>query len=245
MSATRDRSRRRGALKASEHLRAELDRLGLNQIDVSKATGVTRQTVNNVVNGRLPISRAMAAKLGRLTGRGSDYWLQDKFAVSKPPPRRDTRGGLLVGHQIVRAIKDGIIDVAGFDESRVRAASLDLTLGAVTAPRGADSARGVRVARGRSIRVVTGERLTLPFDHLARVGAPAHLARLGAIAAHDLHVDPGFSGKLEVCIFNAGERAFVLKAGDPVLTVEIVPLPAPSSRGRGPTRVTPRNRARR
>src|SRR3569833_1053185 len=138
MSATRDRSRRRGALKASEHLRAELDRLGLNQIDVSKATGVTRQTVNNVVNGRLPISRAMAAKLGRLTGRGSDYWLQDKFAVSKPPSRSGTRGGLLVGHQIVRAIKDGIIDVAGFDESRVRAASLDLTLGAVTAPRGAD-----------------------------------------------------------------------------------------------------------
>jgi len=145
---TRDRSGRRGALKASEHLRAGLERLGLNQIDVSKATGVTRQTINNVVNGRQPISRAMAAKLGRLTGRGSDYWLQDSFAAPKPRSQSATRASMLVDHQIVRAIKDQVIDVAGFDESRVRAASLDLTLGAVTAPRGVNSARGVRVARG-------------------------------------------------------------------------------------------------
>jgi addiction module HigA family antidote len=220
---TRDRSGRRGALKASEHLRAELERLGLNQIDVSKATGVTRQTINNVVNGRQPISRAMAAKLGRLTGRGSDYWLQDSFAAPKPRSQSATRASMLVDHQIVRAIKDQVIDVAGFDESRVRAASLDLTLGAVTAPRGVNSARGVRV--------VTDEHLTLPSDHVARVGAPLHLARLGAIAAHALHVDPGFSGKLEVYIFNAGERAFVLKAGDPIVSLEIVPLPVPPARG--------------
>jgi len=228
---TRDRSGRRGALKASEHLRAELERLGLNQIDVSKATGVTRQTINNVVNGRQPISRAMAAKLGRLTGRGSDYWLQDSFAAPKPRSQSATRASMLVDHQIVRAIKDQVIEVAGFDESRVRAASLDLTLGAVTAPRGVNSARGVRVARGRSVRVVTDEHLTLPSDHVARVGAPLHLARLGAIAAHALHVDPGFSGKLEVYIFNAGERAFVLKAGDPIVSLEIVPLPVPPARG--------------
>ena len=98
---TRDRSGRRGALKASEHLRAELERLGLNQIDVSKATGVTRQTINNVVNGRQPISRAMAAKLGRLTGRGSDYWLQDSFAALR---RRLGVTTALVTHDIHEAL---------------------------------------------------------------------------------------------------------------------------------------------
>lgn len=246
MSAqTRDRSGRRGPLMASEHLRAELERLGLNQIVVSKATGVTRQTINNIVNGRQPISRAMAAKLGRLTGRASDYWLQDSFAPRTSAPRRPAQGSILVDHQIVRAIRDGIIDVVGFNESRVRTASLDLTLGTVTAPRGADSVRGVRVARGRSVRVLTGERLAFPHDYLARIGAAPRLAQLGALTAHALHVDPGFAGKLEVCIFNAGDRDFVLKAGDPVVSLEIVPLPAPPAGGGAASRRSARPRRRR
>ena len=223
-SHNRDRGQRRGPLKASEHLRAELKRLGLNQIDVSKTTRVTRQTINNIVNGRQAISRAMAAKLGRLTGQTSDYWLQDSFAARASTPARIAHGAILAGHQIVRAIKDGVIAVAGFDKTRVHAASFDLTLGAVAAPRNGKSAHSVRVARGGSVRIVTGERLTMPHDHLARIGAAPYLARLGAIAAHALHVDPGFAGKLEVCIFNAGDRAFVLKAGDPVVSLEIVPL---------------------
>jgi addiction module HigA family antidote len=220
-----DRSKHGGSLKPGEHLRAELERLGLNQIAVGKAAGVSRQSINNIVNGRQPISRAMAAKLGPLTGRSADYWLQDMFApgatTSLP---RAAAGNLLVDHQIVRAIEDGVIGVSGFDHAHVRKASLDLTLGAVKTPRGADCARGVRVARGRSVRVVTVERVVFPHDHLARIGATPHLARLGAVAAHALHVDPGFDGKLEVCIFNAGDRDFVLKAGDPVLSLEIVPL---------------------
>jgi addiction module HigA family antidote len=237
----RDRTRRGGPLEPGQHLRAELKRLGLNQIAVSRAAGVSRQTVNNIVNGRHPISRAMAAKLAGLTGRSADYWLQSSF-----PQARDGRAahrGILADHEIVRAVKDGVIGIAGFDETRVRGATLDLTLGAVTAPRGADSARGVRVARGRSVRVVTGEHITLPDDHLARIGATPHLARLGAIAAHALHVDPGFAGRLEVCIFNAGDRDFVLRTGDPVLSLEIVPVaPAP---GRAAAAAKRRRRGRR
>jgi len=238
----RDRTRRGGPLEPGQHLRAELERLGLNQIAVSKAARVSRQTVNNIVNGRHPISRAMAAKLGRLTGHDPDYWLRASFADA--PARRAAHPCILVDHQIVRAVKEGIIGVAGFDESRVRGAALDLTLGAVTAPRGIDSARGVRVARGRSVRVVTGERVAFPRDHLARIGAPPNLARLGAIAGHALHVDPGFTGRLEVCIFNAGDRDFVLRAGDPVLSLEIVPLAAPSGRG-GAARAGRKPRAKR
>lgn len=238
-----DRSKRSGSLKPGQHLRAELERLGLNQIAVGKAAGVSRQSINNIVNGRQPISRTMAAKLGSLTGRSADYWLQDTFApaTTSTPPARAAVGSILVDHQIVRAIEDGVIGVSGFDQAHVRKTSLDLTLGAVTTPRGADCARGVRVARGRSVRVVTGERIIFPRDHLARIGATPHLARLGAVASHALHVDPGFDGKLEVCIFNAGDRDFVLKAGDPVLSLEIVPLAAvPGGTGgnkrRGPRR---------
>lgn len=229
-SQNRGRSQRRGPLTASEHLRAELDRLGLNQTAVGKAMHVTRQTINNIVNGRQPVSRAMAAKLGRLTGRASDYWLQGSFATPASPHARAAYADILAGHQIVRAIEDGVIAVAGFDESRVRAAALDLTLGAVTAPGGGNSTRGVRVARGRSVHIVTGERLALPHDHFARIGAAPRLARLGAIVAHALHVDPGFAGKLEVFIFNAGDRAFTLRVGDPVVSLEIVSLAVSTGR---------------
>src|SRR6185312_7038037 len=52
----RDRTKRGGPLDPGQHLRAELKRLGLNQIYLSKAAGVSRQTVNNIVNGRHPIS---------------------------------------------------------------------------------------------------------------------------------------------------------------------------------------------
>jgi addiction module HigA family antidote len=235
----RGRTRRGGPLTPGEHLRAELERLGLSQIAVGRAAGVTRQTINNIVNGRQTISRAMAAKLGRITGRRSDYWLRDEFGATAAP-QRPSPGGILVDHQIVRAVRDGIIGIAGFDAARVRKAALDLTLGAVMTPAGASAAKRIRVARGHSVRVITGERIVFPLDHLARIGATPQLARLGAIAAHALHVDPGFDGKLEVCIFNAGDRDFVLKRGEPLLSLEIVPLQtAPgltgTARGKGQT----------
>lgn len=222
----RGRTRRGGPREPGEHLRAELARLGLNQIVVGKATGVSRQTINNIINGRQAISRAMAARLGRLTGRSSDYWLKESFGGAAPRARDARSGGILVDHQILRAVEDGVFVVAGFDRARVCKASLELTVGEVMTPRAATATGVVRVLRGRSVRVVTGERIAFPHDHLARIGATPHLARLGAIASHALHVDPGFEGKLEVCIFNAGERDFVLRAGDPVLRLEIVPLGA-------------------
>src|SRR5262245_28622657 len=69
-------------LTPGEHLRREIERLNLDQVAVAEATGVSRQTINNIVNNRQDISRAMAAKLGRLTGRSSDYWLQSSFAAT-------------------------------------------------------------------------------------------------------------------------------------------------------------------
>ena len=235
-----DRTRRRGSgpLKPGDHLRAELARLGLDQGAVSKATGVSRQSINNVVNGRQPISRAMAARLGRLTGHGSDYWLQASFGggVDRTTTARP-RGGVLVNHQIARAVKDGVIGITGFDETRMRPAAFDLTFGTIATPQRNAATRGIRIGRGRSVRIVTEERVVFPHDHLGRIGAAPHLARLGGIASHALQVDPGFSGAIEVCVFNAGDRDILLRPGDPVLSLEIVPLgalpAAAGKRGRG------------
>jgi len=71
-----------------DHLRAELLRLGIDQVTLSTRVGVSRQTVNNIINGRQEISRAIAKKLGAVTGRPDDYWLRSSFAPFKPADTR-------------------------------------------------------------------------------------------------------------------------------------------------------------
>ena len=137
-----------GDLSPGEYLRAEIERLALDQVGVSKATGVSRQSINNIINGRQPISRAMAGKLGRLTGHGSDYWLRQSFP-SDAAARDDTRatannapralpGGILVNHQILRGVKDGLIDIRPFAAQNVQAAAIHLTLGNIIVTAGGD-----------------------------------------------------------------------------------------------------------
>jgi dCTP deaminase len=231
-----------GDLSPGEHLRAEIERLGLDQVAVSQATGVSRQSINNIVNGRQPISRAMAGKLGRLTGHSSDYWLRAAFPRA-PSPRVRPRGtsemrplgvGVLVNHQIIRAVKDGIIGIDPFDEANVQMASVDLTLDDFIITADGDKidisdGQSFALKGGRTVNVSTKEWVEFPQDYIGRVGDMASLARLGVMTLHGLQIDPGFKGNLQFCIFNAGARDFALRSGSPVISVEIMPLSATPS----------------
>ena len=225
-----------GRLAPGLHLRAEIQRLGLDQVAVSKAAGVSRQTVNNIINGRQTISRAMAGKLGRLTGRSSDYWLAEWFAAKAGAhPSRSPAGaadiGVLVNHQILRAVKDGVIGIEPFATHNVRAASIDLTLHDVLT-----TARGDKVTIGRSkafvlepacsIRAATRERIELPFDYIGRAGAATRLASAGILVCMALQIEPDFKGRVNFSLFNAGASPFGLRALDLVLSLEIARLAA-------------------
>lgn len=229
--------REAGQLAPGAHLRAEILRLGLDQVAVSKATGVSRQSINNIVNGRQTISRAMAGKLGRLTGQSSDYWLRDSFPkkagarLAASVPARVAGAGVLVNHQIARAAKDGIIGIAPFAAKNLRAASIDLTLsGALTAAGGKRidiiRGKGFLLEPGRAVNASTQERIELPLDYLGRVGTVGRLASHGIIASHTFHIEPGFKGRVDFCLFNAGARPFRLRYLDPVLSLEIARLGA-------------------
>jgi len=224
-------------LTAGTHLRAELRRLGLDQVAVSKATGVSRQSVNNIVNGRQAISRAMAGKLGRLTGHSSDYWLSEFFPgadASHPDTRPVTRvagAGLLVNHQIARAVKDGIIAIEPFAPKNLQAASIELTLNDVLTTTAGDRinigrGKGYALKPGHSVTATTKERVELPRDYLGRTGVVARLGSLGIVASNALQIEPGFKGRLQFCLFNAGGSPFQLRALDPVLSLEIIRLSA-------------------
>ena len=205
-----------GRLTPGAHLRAEIERLGLDQVAVSKATGVSRQSVNNIVNGRQAISRAMAGKLGRLTGRSSDYWLSAFFAGAGDAQVHETFfGGVLVNHQIVRAVKDGVIGIAPFETTQVRAAAIDLTLG-----------KELTLKPGDTATARTQERVEFPLDYLGRIGIAERLAGDGVIASHAFQLEPGFKGEIDIRLFNAGKRLLRLPAGAPLVSLEILHLGA-------------------
>ena len=238
MSATRRRERAAlSELTPGQHLRAEIERLGLDQVAVRKVTGVSRQTINNIVNDRQPISRAMAGKLGRLTGRSSDYWLRASFSIAPRAEHsaksgadlRPFGGGVLVNHQITHAVKNGIIGMDPFDETNVRLTSVDLTLGdflVTSEGKKIDIGGGQRFSlkRNRTVNVSTKERIELPQDYVGRVGAIASLAKNGIFTSVGFQIAPGFSGHLQFCIFNSGRENIELRSGMPIIGIEIMAL---------------------
>jgi addiction module HigA family antidote len=57
-----------------------LEPLGLNVTDAAKALGVTRQALNNLVNGKSGISPEMAIRLDKAFGGGAETWLRLQMA---------------------------------------------------------------------------------------------------------------------------------------------------------------------
>ena len=53
-----------------------LEPLGLNVTEGAKALGVTRQALNNVVNGKSGISPEMAIRLSKAFGSSAETWLK-------------------------------------------------------------------------------------------------------------------------------------------------------------------------
>ncbi len=218
-----------GQTTPGAHLRALLGRLGLDQVALSEATGVSRQTINNIINGRQAISRAMAGKLGRLTGQGSDYWISEWFNA-KGAPARLAVAGVLVDHQIARVVKDGIVSIKPFRPQNLQAAAIALTLSGsiVVGGKTIDIARknGFALEPGRALSASTAEAIALPRDYLGRLGAVERLASRGIIAAHAFQIEPGFNGRLKFNLFNTGISPVALRAHEPVIALELVRLSA-------------------
>jgi addiction module HigA family antidote len=57
-----------------------LEPLGLSVTDAAKALGVTRQALNNVVNGKAGVSPEMAIRLEKAFGGTADTWLRMQAA---------------------------------------------------------------------------------------------------------------------------------------------------------------------
>jgi addiction module HigA family antidote len=65
-----------------------LEPLGLTVTDAAQALGITRQALNNVVNGRAGISPEMAIRLEKAFGSTADTWLRLQAAYDLARARK-------------------------------------------------------------------------------------------------------------------------------------------------------------
>jgi addiction module HigA family antidote len=66
-----------------------LEPLGLSVTEGAKVLGVTRQALNNVVNGKSGISPEMAIRLEKAFGSTADTWLGMQLAYDLAAARKD------------------------------------------------------------------------------------------------------------------------------------------------------------
>jgi addiction module HigA family antidote len=63
--------------------------LGLSVTEGAKVLGVTRQALNNVVNGKAAISPEMAIRLAKAFGSAAETWLRMQLAYDLAAARKD------------------------------------------------------------------------------------------------------------------------------------------------------------
>jgi len=66
-----------------------LEPLGLSVTEGAKVLGVTRQALNNVVNGKSGISPEMAIRLAKAFGSTPETWLRMQLACDLAAARKD------------------------------------------------------------------------------------------------------------------------------------------------------------
>jgi addiction module HigA family antidote len=66
--------------------------LNLTVTEAAKALGVTRQALNNLVNGKSGISPEMAIRLDKAFGGGAEIWLGLQLDYDLAEARKSERG---------------------------------------------------------------------------------------------------------------------------------------------------------
>ena len=66
-----------------------LEPLGLSVTDGAKVLGVSRQALNNVINGKSGISPQMAIRLSKAFGSTPETWLRMQLAYDLAQARKD------------------------------------------------------------------------------------------------------------------------------------------------------------
>ena len=84
--------------------RSCLEPLGLSVTEGAKILGISRQALNNVINGKSGISPEMAIRLSKAFGSAAETWLQMQLAYDLSVARRNEAKIKVRCQQIVREL---------------------------------------------------------------------------------------------------------------------------------------------
>ena len=82
-----------------------LEPLGLSVTDGAKVLGVTRQALNNVINGKSGISPKMAIRLSKAFGSTPETWLRMQLAYGLAAARKDESKIKVRRHYVPRELR--------------------------------------------------------------------------------------------------------------------------------------------
>ena len=138
--------------------------------------------------------------------------------------------------EILRAIKEGDLQIDNMSEDCLEPASYDLRIGDPLL-KGGDATpislkeRGSTIIRaGEFFTFRTHEKLRLKNTVSGHLGAKSYFIQRGVILLVGQHVDPGFGGFLLMGGYNASPRDVVVKYLDKICNVEFHRLAEPATR---------------
>ncbi|MBR9974157.1 MAG: HigA family addiction module antidote protein, partial [Bacteroidetes bacterium] len=62
------------AIAPGEVLEEHIESIGMTQAELAERTGLTPKTINEIVNGKAPVTPETALKLERVLGRPAHFW---------------------------------------------------------------------------------------------------------------------------------------------------------------------------
>ena len=215
-----------------------LDKGGLTQKELSRILGVSRQTVNSLIQGKIKITPAMGLRLSNKLGQSVDYWLKLQKNYNKNNNDNDfitdllknwrTLGSrILVDHEIKTAIDNDIMRINGYSEEFLQSSTYDLRIGSQALISSSDESSPIDLKEeplllkpNATTIVNTFESIELPKFILGRVGAMTKLCQHGIITMHGIQVDPGFRGNLFVTLHNIGNNTYEIACEESFLSIE-------------------------
>jgi dCTP deaminase len=82
-----------------------------------------------------------------------------------------------------------------------------------------ENGKQVSIPPGQFGLLITEEVVTIPQDAIGFISVRFTIKRRGLVNVSGFHVDPGFSGRLQFAVYNAGSQSIVLARGDRVFMI--------------------------
>lgn len=211
-------------------LRMKLAERGLDQTKLAELIGVSRATINNVINDKYDISKSMADKLSDIFKTSPAFWINLKNNdVIDNEKRYDNSliPGLLTHGRIVNSIQNNHIIIDGFslenDTHLIQDTSLDMRLDSMVFKNDGKEINIPKngtflLAPGEQILARTYEKLDMPHDVSGRFGGMGKYTRQFISYSHGGVIDPGYDGHLDFLIENKGTKKFAIRCMMPIVT---------------------------